>query len=154
MTDLQTSSTMDSLVLAMETMAFTTPTLADPSLYPSPDSFRVSMPFTGPICGTVEMVASEKVGIGLAANILATTPEDPAAQRYAQDALKELLNVACGLLLPKLVPKEIDATPFRMTLPQLAAFDCQGQWQDFAAARNVCVLEVEGGLIALRVKCA
>jgi hypothetical protein len=154
MTDMHTSSTMDALVQAMETMAFTTPTLADPSLYPSPDSFQVSMPFTGPICGTVEMVASEKVGIGLAANMLATTPEDPAAQGYARDALKELLNVTCGLLLPKLVPKESDATPFRMTLPQLAAFDCQTQWQAFAATPDTCVLDVDGGLIALRVKCA
>ena len=154
MTDMDTSSTMESLVQAMETMAFTTPTLADPSLYPSPDSFLVSMPFTGPICGSVEMVASEKVGIGLAANILATTPEDPAAQRYARDALKELLNVTCGLLLPTLVSKESNANPFRMTLPQLTDFDCQTQWQAFAAASDTCVLDVDGGLIALRVKCA
>lgn len=154
MTDMHTSSAMESLVRAMETMAFTTPTLADPSLLPSPNSFQVSMPFTGPICGTVEMVASEKVGIGLAANILATTPEDPAAQRYASDALKELLNVTCGLFLPTLIPKESDGTPFRMTLPQLAVFDCQTQWQDFAAAPDTCVLDVEGSLIALRVKCA
>ena len=154
MTDTHTSATMDALVLALETMAFTTPTLADPSLSPSADSLQVSMPFTGPICGTVEMVASEKVGIGLAANILATTPEDPAAARYARDALKELLNVTCGLILPNLVPKRSDATPFRMTLPQLIVFDCQTQWQAFAAAPDICLLDVEGSLIALRVNCA
>jgi|EndMetStandDraft_5_1072996.scaffolds.fasta_scaffold140458_3 hypothetical protein len=154
MTDMHTSSIMDSLVLAMETMAFTTPTLADPSLYPSPDSLHVSMPFTGPARGTVELVASEKVGIGLAATILATTPEDPAARRYARDALKELLNVTCGLILPKLVPKESDATPFRMTLPELVVFDSQTQWQAFAAAPDTCILDVEGSLIALRVTCA
>ena len=154
MPNLHASCAMDSLVQAMETMAFATPTLADPSLFPSPDSFQVSMPFAGPICGTVEMVASERIGIGLAANILATTPEDPAAQRYAKDALKELLNVTCGLLLPTLVPKESAATPFRMTLPQLAFFDCQTQWQAFAAASDTCVLDVEGRLIALRVNCA
>jgi hypothetical protein len=152
MTDMHTSSAMESLVRAMETMAFTTPTLADPSLNPSPDSFQVSMPFTGPICGAVEMVASEKVGIGLAANILATTPDDPAAQRFAKDALKELLNVTCGLLLPTLVPKGSDAFPFQMTLPQLVVFDCQTQWRAFAAASDTCVLDVEGSLIALRVK--
>jgi hypothetical protein len=152
MTDNHASSAMDSLIRAMETMAFTTPTLADPSLYPSSDSFQVSMPFTGPICGTVEMVASEKVGIGIAANILATTPEDPAAKRYAGDALKELLNVTCGLLLPKLVPNQSDAAHFRMTLPELAVFDGPTQWPAFAAASDTCVLDVEGSLIALRVK--
>jgi hypothetical protein len=154
MTDLQTSFTMDALIQAMETMAFTTPTLADPALLPSSDSLQVKMPFTGPICGTVEMVASEKVGIGLAANILATTPEDPAAKRHAKDALKELLNVTCGLILPKLVPKESDATSFRMTLPELAVFDSQAQWPAFAAAPDTCILDVEGSLIALRVNCA
>lgn len=154
MTDTHTSSTMDSLVQAMETMAFTTPALADPSLFPSPDSLHVSMPFTGPICGTVEIVASEKVGISLAANILATTPDDPAAVRYARDALKELLNVTCGLLLPKLVPKESAASHFRMTLPQLEVFDCQTQWPAFAASADTCILDVEGRLLALRVKCA
>lgn len=153
MIDMHTSSAVDSLVRAMETMAFTTPTLAGPSFYPSPDSVLLSMPFTGPFCGTVEMVASEKVGIGLAASILATAPEDPAAQRYARDALKELLNVTCGLLLPTFVPKESDGTPFRMTLPQLTDFDCQTQWQAFAAC-DTCVLDVDGSLIALRVTCA
>lgn len=151
MNDMHTLATMEALVRAMETMAFTTPTLADPSLSPSPESFQLSMPFTGPICGSVEMVASEKVGICLAASILATTPEDPAAQRYAKDALKELLNVTCGLLLPTLVPPDSDATHFRMTLPQLAVFDCQTQWPAFAAAPDTCILDVDGGLIALRV---
>jgi hypothetical protein len=154
MNDLHTSRAIDALVLALETMTFTTPILADSSLSPSPDSMLVSMPFTGPICGSVEMVASETIGLLLAANILATTPEDPAAKCYAQDALKELLNVTCGLLLPTLVPKESAAIPFRMTLPELASFDCQTQWQAFAAASDTCVLDVEGRLIALRVNCA
>jgi hypothetical protein len=154
MFETHTSSIVESLVQAMETMAFTTPTPADPSAQPSADSLLLSMPFTGPLSGTVEMVASEKVGIDLAANILATAPQDPAAKDYARDALKELLNVTCGLLLPTLAPEESDGTPFRMTLPQLKNFDCQTQWSAFAAAENTCVFDVDGRLLALRVTCA
>jgi hypothetical protein len=151
MTNTHISRTMEALVRAMETMAFTTPTQAGPSLSPSADSLLVSMPFTGPLCGTVEMVASEKVGIGLAANILATNPEDPAATCHARDALKELLNVACGLLLPTLAPNTSADIPFRMTLPQLSVFDFQTQWPAFIAGCDACVLDVNRELIAMRV---
>jgi len=151
MTDTHISPTMGALVRAMETMAFTTPIQADPSLSPSADSLLVSMPFTGPFSGTVEMVASERVGIGLAANILATDPEDPAAACHAGDALKELLNVACGLLLARLAPQHSEATPFRMTLPQLTVFDSQTQWPEFTAGCDACVLDVNRELIAMRV---
>ncbi len=150
---MHTSSSLNALVQAMETMAFITPTLADASLSPSADSILVSMPFTGPICGTVEMVASEAAGIGLAANILATNPEDPSAKCYAQDALKELLNVTCGLLLPTLTTDQSKSIPFKMTLPHVNCFDSQNQWCHFMATNDSCALDVDGELIALRVKC-
>jgi hypothetical protein len=152
MTDIHTSAAVDALVQAMETMAFTTPTWADASLSPATDSLLVSMPFSGPVSGSVEMVASETVGAGLAANILAIAPNDPAAQRHARDTLKELLNVTCGLLLPMLVGSQSTNRPFRITLPRLEDFDGQTQWQNFVATGETCVLNVDGGLIALRVK--
>src|SRR5690349_6898147 len=114
MLEIQNSPLVDALVNAMEMMGFLSPLPADPSAPPPSRAFLVSMPFTGPICGSIEMVVSEEVGINLAANILATTPSDPAAQNYAQDALKELLNVTCGLLLPKLLPKPADSGNFEM----------------------------------------
>jgi hypothetical protein len=153
MPDLYTSATMEALVQAMETMAFTTPTCADASLSPTSDAILVSMPFTGPISGTVEMVTSETVGAGLAASILALAPNDPVAKCHAQDALKELLNVTCGVLLPMLAGEQLANRPFKMTLPRLEHFDGESHWQSFAAADETCILNVDGGLIALRVKC-
>jgi hypothetical protein len=153
MTDMHTSATAEALVQAMETMAFTTPTWADASLSPAADSVLVSMPFSGPVSGTVEMVASEAVGAGLAANILAIAPNDPAAKRHARDTLKELLNVTCGLLLPTLVDSPSTNRPFKINLPRVKNFDSQTQWKNFVATSESCALNVNGGLIALRVKC-
>jgi hypothetical protein len=152
MTDIHTSATVEALVRALETMAFTTPTWADASLSPAADSLLVSLPFSGPVSGTVEMVTSETVGAGLAANILAIAPNDPAAKRLARDSLKELLNVTCGLLLPTLVDSQPTKRPFQITLPRLEDFDGQTQWQNFVATGETCVLNVDGRLIALRVK--
>jgi hypothetical protein len=152
MTDIHTSATIEALVQAMETMAFTTPTWADASLFPAADSLLVSMPFSGPVSGAVEMVASDTVGAELAANILAIAPNDPAAKGHARDTLKELLNVTCGLLLPKLVESQSTNRPFKIALPRLEDFDGPARWQNFVATGEPCVLNVNGELIALRVK--
>lgn len=153
MPDVQTSCAVEALVQAMETMAFVTPSFADASASPSADLVLVRMLFTGPVAGAVEMVASEAVGANLAANILATIPADPAALDQAQDTLKELLNVTCGLLLPTLTVDQSANPPFKTTLPRLENFDGETQWQPFVAADNCSVLSVDGGLIALRVHC-
>ncbi len=152
MLETNTSSAMEALVEAMEQMAFMAPMPADETLLPSPQAYLIRMPFTGPVSGTVEIVAPQEVGTGLAANILATTPDDPQAISYAADALKELLNVTCSLLLPKLGTVKPGGSPFKMTLPQMTAFDSARQWKDFVAVPNTHLLDVEGKLIAIHVK--
>jgi len=143
---------VDSLAQAMETVGFIVPAAAErPSPGPA-HALLVSMPFSGPVSGVVEMVAAEELGTALAANTLtAETDGTPAAQR-AEDALKELLNITCGALLCGAGADE--GRPFDISLPRLAAFDSALEWQGFIATPGAHVLDADGALVAIRVKAA
>jgi CheY-specific phosphatase CheX len=58
--------------------------------------------FTGPMCGTLTIDLGEGVLVPLAANMLAIDEPDRPSAEQQFDALKELLNVICGNLLPQI----------------------------------------------------
>jgi len=81
---------------ALETMAFITPGPGRVPFRAPPDGVRVRVGFTGPSAGAVELIADRALGRTLVEN---TTASAPAADADPDDALKELVNVACGLFL-------------------------------------------------------
>ncbi len=92
-------SLAESLVEAMETMAFISPELPDPASLPvaSPDMRLIRIDFHGGgISGSLAMSAPAKLGEVVAENCGADD-----AKSAADDAMKELANVTCGLLLRK-----------------------------------------------------
>lgn len=78
---------------------------------------RVS--FTGPFTGVLEMSISESALPELAGNMLGID-EDETTVELQQDALKELINVVCGNLLPAIAGKEII---FNVDAPQIVSSD-------------------------------
>src|SRR5689334_3895676 len=83
-----------SLTDALETMAFVTAEPAPPGA-PAPDAaLRITLAFSGPLSGVVELIAPDALGTLMVDNI-ATSPAESTPQA-AEDALKELLNVTCG----------------------------------------------------------
>ena len=80
---------IENLVQALEQMAFvaTAPPSPDAPLPIPQAAVLVSIEFQGPSCGRIELVADEALGTLLAANMLATTEDDPQATARAQDVL-------------------------------------------------------------------
>jgi hypothetical protein len=64
--------------------------------------------FSGPFSGSLFLSIPHCMMPVLAANILGSEPNSPVPVNEQQDALKEVLNVICGNLLPKIsAPREV-----------------------------------------------
>lgn len=75
---------------------------AGPDPGPVPDHraapmLMLTIHFSGPVRGKLELVVPEEMGATLAANLLGIEPAEALAQ--GEDALKELLNIMCGQVL-------------------------------------------------------
>jgi CheY-specific phosphatase CheX len=68
------------------------------------DYLQVTICFSGPVRGRLDLVAPKALGHGLTANILGAG--DQLTFDQAQDTLKELLNVVCGQVLTSLYGTE------------------------------------------------
>jgi len=68
-------------------------------------SVTAAITFSGEFCGTLAMTISAEVLTELAANMLGIEEGETTADQQ-HDALRELLNVLCGNLLPKIGGKQ------------------------------------------------
>lgn len=79
----------------------------------NPDGSQASVGFRGPFRGELVMDICSADLLEVAANMLGLEPGDPIGSEERQDALKEVLNVVCGNLLPAIAGKtavfDIDA---------------------------------------------
>ena len=136
----------EALSKALETMAFM---IAEPPEQPCDapaQSYLARMYFEGPLCGAVEVLAGSELTRRLALDISGAEQVD---LDKSLDALKELLNVTCGLLLP-LLPS-LPSETFEFTIPELVSTGDAEHWRKFVAQDDVVVLDVQGQLIATRL---
>ena len=141
---------VETLAQVLETMAFISLVPVEAPLNAPRNPLLVSIGFTGPAGGAVEIVASEDFAVLLAGNILGSSPDDADAVRRAGDAIKELVNVVCGALLAKRDPGP--ARNFEVGIPMLATFDATAKWQAFVRSPDAAVFEADGHTIAIRAK--
>jgi len=102
--------------------------------------------FTGPKSGTLQILTGVDFTKVLAENISAG---DETGENACLDALKELANVTCGLLLPLLLISPQDV--FDVTVPTVLCGENSPQWNEFTTGQSNCVLNVEGYLVAIRL---
>lgn len=76
----------------------------EPTDYGSAMSARVS--FAGPFTGTLVMAVAREALPELTGNMLGLDDGEETTREQQQDALKELINVVCGNLLPSISGKE------------------------------------------------
>lgn len=108
------------------------PPLTDPAV-------RVSMGFTGPFSGRMIMALPEPMCPVVAANLLGIEPEDAADKSKAEDAVKELLNVACGHVLTAIAgPKPV----FALSPPIVEPLDNDG-WEALVSSESTALVVVE-----------
>ncbi len=139
----------ETLVEALETMAFIS--LMPPADAPQmpTDAVKLRMPFSGPTTGQLELLASEALGRTIAETIFAgeDEPGDPVQQ--AHDSLRELMNVISGLILSKqtLEPGQ----SYDMSLPEEQPVT-PDEWQAIVNDQSTVVLDADGQLVALRMQ--
>ena len=126
---------------ALETSAFISAEPADLTDSATPvDSRRVTLSFGGPAAGTLCLLADANLGRTLVANAVGLSEDDPAVDGEMDDALRELVNVAVGAMMPRLVRDDDAECP--LGLPELAG-STSDEW---AAARTsgYAALDAEG----------
>jgi chemotaxis protein CheY-P-specific phosphatase CheC len=147
--DTQHESLLRTLVDALDTMAFIASEPTDPSAVACPElPVRVTMHFGGPINGTVELVTAAFFGRYVAANVIGSTPDDPEAAERAPDALKEVVNVVVGALMPRIARSPDDL--FTLSIPELDDFDPSG-WTQFVSGEQTFVAMADGYTVAVRM---
>ncbi len=103
-------------VLEKQAFLFTEP--EEPEIFPDPDTeyFCAEMSFSGHTTGELILVVPQKIAIELAANILGEDIDDPDLPTKSLDALKELLNVACGHILSTYAGEQV---VFSLSIPKV-----------------------------------
>lgn len=136
----------EAITRALETMAFLD---AEPCTEHAqvPEIITTAeISFTGPVTGLIRTIAGMDFAKVLAENIAGL---DEVTEEQCIDAMKELVNVTCGLVLPLLASAENDV--FDMTVPHLTKHEDRLHWEDFLALEDVTILDVEGYPVATRL---
>lgn len=128
----------------LETMAFMDIMPLEDDLTIPDETVSAKISFTGPKSGTLEILAGLDFAKILAENIAAL---DEADNEDAFDAMRELSNVTCGLLLPMVANELSDV--FDITVPVVRSGNDSPQWSRFAS--ESCVLNIEDHMVAIKL---
>ncbi len=144
------SMLFNALSEALGTMAFLDILPADQTdeaLSMPKDLLLSEITFTGPLNGRLQFLANAAFGSILAENIAAIAHAD---DTQICDALKELSNVTCGLILPELSmgPRDV----FDMTVPTVRPAGMDIRWDDFLADRETILFNTQGQALAVRLR--
>ncbi|HMO26539.1 MAG TPA: hypothetical protein PKB10_09730 [Tepidisphaeraceae bacterium] len=124
MSETKQHAAVETFVQTLDTMAFIPSEPIDVALAEPPnDAVLVTLSFTGPTSGTLELVASRQFARLLAANVVA------------------------GAMMPQIADSENDV--FSLSLPTLQRFNTERNWREFAD--HAFVLNADGQTIALRL---
>jgi hypothetical protein len=147
--DTSNSIVSDSFSEALETMAFICPLPPElPAAAPT-NTVIVTLPFDDEGIGALELVAPREFGLLLAANQLGAASPADQADKMSTDALKELMNITCGVMLAKLVPD--GGQPREMGFPVAHEFN-RAEWEEFVSSPGASVWDGEGHIFAVRMR--
>ncbi|HEX2973463.1 MAG TPA: chemotaxis protein CheX [Tepidisphaeraceae bacterium] len=148
MPEIVLDSVAEKLGEALEQMAFISVfPLAEAPQTP-PDPILVTVEFDGPVRGHLDLLTGKALGTAMAANMLASSPEDPIVDQQAHDALRELLNVTCGGLLSDWIA-QMGGT-FQMQIPTTRSITPL-EWQQVFADGDFSVFDADGQIAAVRL---
>ncbi|MEM1012418.1 MAG: hypothetical protein AAGI46_09385 [Planctomycetota bacterium] len=142
----------EAVIEALENTAFLSAEPGDLVVEPA-QVRRVSLGFGGPSAGVLVVDADARIGRLLVAGALGIDADEQEAAAGADDALCELVNVAAGAMMPRLVTQaggdaeDMPADACPLGLPQVSLVD--GSAWDEAAPPDAVRFSVEGR--ALRV---
>jgi len=136
----------EALTQALETMAFLTNLPLEEDMAAPENTVLAHIGFTGPKTGTIQIFAGMDFAKVLAENIGALEQAD---DETAFDAMKELSNVTCGLLLPMIGSSPADV--FDMSIPAVQSGQAAPRWDEFTASEDCLLLNIEGFMVAAKL---
>ena len=136
----------DALSEVLETMAFLGTGPLDEQTITPDAAVLTEMRFSGPRSGSIQILSGLSLGRILAQNIGAL---DEADDQAALDAWKELCNVTCGLVIPRIAASTAEV--YDVTVPAVTTGEGAPSWDWFASQPDTCVLNVEGYATAVRL---
>ena len=145
---------------SLETSAFllAEPAILDPAdeqIDTAAEHLRISLTFGGPAAGTLCVSAPLDLGQLLATNMLGC--DGDASTSFARDALRELVNVAAGAMMPDLVrcvaPDVGDSADCPLELPRLQSITVD-QFAQACRQQGSTLFDVEGKLLAVAITLA
>jgi hypothetical protein len=113
---------------------------------PAAETASASVAFTGPFEGRTVVVVDRAMLTPLAANMLGLDPGVEPTPAQQEDALKELANVICGNLLPKVAGEE---AVFQVLAPALSADDAIAAATDAPAGVTQVTLDTGATKVAI-----
>jgi hypothetical protein len=136
---------VSTLAEALETMVFVT-VIPDSEEAIVPDRpILTQMSFSGPLCGTVQILGGWDLGEIIAENMGCVDDPD---EGIVLDAWKEICNVTCGLLMPQIGSSPADV--FDVTVPYACVREAD-MWGDFANHPESHILNAEGHAVAMKI---
>ncbi|MFC1614713.1 chemotaxis protein CheX [Gemmatimonadota bacterium] len=136
----ETGLFIEALISVLESMAFIfTEELSTEELSSDPgEALAVEMSFHGPHRGKVTLMVQYPLCIELAVNMLGTD-EGEVTEPMAGDALKEVLNMACGQYLTSSFGSE---PVFDLTVPRVKKVDT-AEWASVSTRPGSTAMEAE-----------
>lgn len=131
---------------ALEKMAFLMVMPFDEQPQVPDSTISAQIEYTGPISGRIRIIAGTEFAASLAENMGAL---DELSADQKADAVKELVNVTCGLVLPMIAGSPSDV--FDLTVPHLTQSDNNNCWCEFVKEEGVVLVNVEGYPVAVQM---
>ena len=132
-------------VLASLAFAFVMP---GEDIPPAGEVMLAEIDFTGPFNGTLRLTIPDELSPMLAENMLGIEQEE-CGEEIQHDALKELLNVICGNLLPRIAGTE---PVFNLSSPRIVTDEEAAESSGLEGAKSAVRLPLDEGWIGLAMR--
>ena len=136
----------ESISQTLEKTAFLEATSHVDEITEPQDIIVAEVGFSGRISGKMQ-IASEKEFVKTFAENMSGI-EDLTEEMYG-DAMKELANITCGLVLPMIVESPDEA--FEMAIPNLTTLS-PSEWKNFTSEEGTVMLEVENNPVFVKLE--
>jgi CheY-specific phosphatase CheX len=136
-------------VIETQAFMFAEPAKTDELAPPGNGLLVARMKFSGPLSGRLTLSVPRRLAVELAANVLGIEA-DAVAETRAQDALGELLNVACGRFVTELAG---EGPVFDLSVPKVAGAEAPA-WGELSGQEGVMAFTVDDHPVLLTVEVA
>ena len=152
MNSIASNCLLETFCRAVETLAFLSPMPAEQPYHP-PDALllvQLSLTEKSGAAQTLELVTGVNMGALIVSNLMGAEPESFDSQSRALDSLKELANVVGGQVA--IATSAGACEPPELGIPRVRPFNADRQWRPFVEDPQACVVDVEGNLVAMRIR--